>query len=74
MAPTSSNGGVAGPGVTTETVPGADTHAGRRCCDVHCNTLWSVWYGILVIALQVRLLRARLHYVTKPCDIRRMTV
>ena len=24
----------------------------RGCCDVHCNSLWSVWYGLLAVALQ----------------------
>ena len=24
----------------------------RGCCDVHCNSLWSVWYGLLAFALQ----------------------
>ncbi len=45
------------PGVTSssgraETVPGSATHADRRCCDLHCNTLWSIWYGLLVTGLQ----------------------
>jgi hypothetical protein len=24
----------------------------KGCCDVHCNSLWSVWYGIIVLAFQ----------------------
>jgi hypothetical protein len=34
------------------TTPGLATRPDRRCCDVHCNGLWSVWYGLLVVALQ----------------------
>ena len=28
----------------SNTVPGVATHRKRRCCDVHCNNLWSIWY------------------------------
>lgn len=24
----------------------------KGCCDVHCNNLWSIWYGIIVLAFQ----------------------
>ncbi|CAB4060857.1 Protein tincar [Lepeophtheirus salmonis] len=33
-------------------VPGRATSVRKRCCDVHCNSLWSVWYGILVVIFQ----------------------
>ena len=39
-------------GATTETIPGMSTSKRRKCCDVHCNSIWSVWYGIVVLALQ----------------------
>ena len=39
-------------GPNTETESGIATKQGRRCCDVHCNSLWSIWYGIVVLALQ----------------------
>jgi len=35
-----------------DAVPGVATRLDRKCCDVHCNTLWSLWYGILVVLLQ----------------------
>lgn len=37
---------------TTNTVPGVATHRKRKCCDVHCNNLWSLWYGITVVLLE----------------------
>ena len=39
-------------GAATETVPGIATNKRRKCCDVHCNNMWSVWYGVVVLALQ----------------------
>ena len=39
-------------GANTETVSGIATNKRRKCCDVHCNSMWSVWYGIVVLALQ----------------------
>ena len=33
-------------------VPGISTHRKRRCCDVHCNNLWSIWYGLIVVLLE----------------------
>ena len=39
-------------GPNTETMPGISTSKRRKCCDVHCNSIWSVWYGIVVLCLQ----------------------
>ena len=37
---------------SSSVVPGVATHRKRRCCDVHCNNLWSIWYGLLVVTLE----------------------
>ena len=37
----------------------------RGCCDVHCNSLWSVWYGLLALALQAYIV----YKVRKMCNI-----
>ena len=37
---------------SSSVVPGVATHRKRRCCDVHCNNLWSIWYGLLVVLLE----------------------
>ena len=37
---------------SNNTVPGVATHRKRKCCDVHCNNLWSLWYGITVVLLE----------------------
>ena len=29
-----------------------DRSTGRRCCDVHLNSLWSIWYGLLTLGFQ----------------------
>lgn len=30
----------------------SNNNRSRKCCDVHCNSLWSIWYGLVVTAFQ----------------------
>ena len=33
-------------------IPGRSTSLHRKCCDVHCNSLWSVWYGLFIVIFE----------------------
>lgn len=40
-------------GVGTSPTKDYGSPSGRgRCCDVHLNSLWSIWYGVLVLCFQ----------------------
>lgn len=40
----------------TSTVSGVATNGDKKCCDVHCNSLWSIWYGLIVLGFHAFLI------------------